>query len=84
MVESRPAGQTGEEENAQVVETGIATPERVLGILLGCVGLVSGRPRKGLGKSCKKEQKGFLQVRRIRNQERKDWEGTSPTVSNID
>ena len=37
MVESRPAGQTGEEENAQVVETGIATPERVLGILLGCV-----------------------------------------------
>jgi len=41
-----PAGQTkGQERNAQAVEEGTDILGRIIGMLSGCVGMGSGRPR---------------------------------------
>jgi len=48
MAESRPAGQTkGQEGNAQAVEGRDRYPGKRIGMLPGCSGMGSGRPRHG-------------------------------------
>lgn len=83
MTEMKSAGQIGgQEENAQIVEAGMGN----LGRVQGCCQSVQGQEQEGqaptetgLGKGCKGEHKGLLQVH---NTEKKSPRGQSLPVCN--